>query len=81
MTPLQKMLKMVFGRTKLIDSRASISEYLFSGQTKQSSVIAMREKIFDFLMKYDTQEDVFLFKNSPVAVLRDARQLPDANNL
>jgi len=41
----------------------------------------MREKIFDFLMKYDTHEDVFLFKNSPVAVLRDARQLPDANNL
>ena len=41
----------------------------------------MREKIFHFLMGSETQEDVYLFKNSPVAVLRDARQLPDANNL
>ena len=41
----------------------------------------LREKIFHFLMGTSTQEDVILFKTSPVAVLRDARQLPDANNL
>lgn len=81
LTPLQKLLKHVYGRTKLIDSKASISDYLFSLPSKQSSVIAMREKIFSFLMDPNCTEDVYAFKNSPVAILRDARQLADANNL
>jgi hypothetical protein len=54
LTPLQKLLKLVFGRTKLVDNKASISDYLFSLPTKQSSVIAMREKIFHFLMGTST---------------------------
>ena len=78
---MQKLLKLVFGRTKLIDSKASISDYLFSLPTKQSSIVVMREKIFNFLMDPNCTENVFMFKNSPVAILRDARQLPDANNL
>jgi hypothetical protein len=41
----------------------------------------MREKIFEFLMRTTSDEDVITFKNSPVVILRDARQLPDANNL
>ena len=32
-------------------------------------------------MRTTSDEDVFTFKNSPVVILRDARQLPDANNL
>ncbi len=74
-------MKLVFGRTKLVDSNASLSDYLFTLPTRQSCVLQMREKIFEFLMKTSKDEDVFTFKNSPVVILRDARQLPDVNNL
>lgn len=72
-TPLQRMLKLVFGRTKLVDEKASISDYLFTLPTRQSSVLSMRQNILQFLLEPTCVEDISAFKSGAVAILRDAR--------
>ena len=57
-----------------------MTDYLYKNPTKQSAVKQMREDLFNYLTNRQDQVKAQDFIEAPVAIVREARQVPDAKN-
>lgn len=79
-TVLQNVLKQVFGKVRNVDETSSLTDYLFRNPTKQSAIKTMRESLFNYLSSQYQSVSSQDFIQAPVAIVREARQVPDAKN-